>query len=551
MDALIFDPTGPVVAAGSNVKSFDSSSAGSSIPGSVHAVGGTNKAALYNSSISSTFHTYKVVWHPNWVAWMVDLSVYRNITFSIWRPQSIRQILRTNVGDSADPAKSGNTWPACSGPTDPKYGQPGALGCTLYGVDRPDAFVYIRRLRYTPLSAQSINDALTSVSMFAKYGAAPAASTSSTTSRTSATVALGTLGTATAGRHLLQVAPPSASDLALRLAAAVPGVPASNISVTITSYAIGGFIVIADTAGFLTPATWTTAVQNSFINGLDGDLVPDATHITVQSVQPLLATQQCNVPDATAALPACPLTGAFASSWMNVPGLASVANGVLVEFTVSGYDSPQGAQADIASLLDASGSGFVATAARLSAAESQLASSYIVAGQTSGDAQNAGLFSHSFSNVGAAIVFMNMLDSTSAAIYAPQVYAVYDVAVVTPTSYSGAVLASINSALTSGTDPIGTMSTNPPNRNGGRVGYAGGESVISSTCSSSAKWSKAWYGVGIAFLIAFGLQTVALGVCAHKLLTKTDVAHAAAPAKEAETLVRGEAVQSVVQQETA
>jgi hypothetical protein len=43
MDALIIDATGPVIGMGGATKSLDGSSAGSSVPGSVHAAGATNK----------------------------------------------------------------------------------------------------------------------------------------------------------------------------------------------------------------------------------------------------------------------------------------------------------------------------------------------------------------------------------------------------------------------------------------------------------------------------------------------------------------------------
>ena len=133
---------------------------------------------------SNNFHTYKVLWTPQWTAWMVDTTVYRNVTFSIWRPQSIRQILRTNVGDSADPsppAVPGSLPPGC-GYAAGNGGSQGAMQCISFNTDRPDAYVYIKRIRYTPLSAQAVNDAMTSVSMYAKYGPLPVTAPPSATS---------------------------------------------------------------------------------------------------------------------------------------------------------------------------------------------------------------------------------------------------------------------------------------------------------------------------------------------------------------------------------
>jgi len=89
MDALNIDASGPVQAStpsnpcgmpplsACNPKVSDGSSAGSA---GVNP-GRTNPAAIYNTSMS--FHNYKVVWTPTWTAWIVDTTVYRNITFSI------------------------------------------------------------------------------------------------------------------------------------------------------------------------------------------------------------------------------------------------------------------------------------------------------------------------------------------------------------------------------------------------------------------------------------------------------------------------------------
>ena len=160
MDALTFDVTGPVVTSGGGVKSSDGSSAGSPLPfPSNHSVGKTNKMAFFGDAFAADFHTYKVVWTPGWTAWLVDMTMYRNITYSIWRPQSIRQILRTNVGDSADAAPA---TPWCANAAG-DGGTVGKMQCVSYNAARPDAYVAVKRIRYTPLDAANpwatINDA--------------------------------------------------------------------------------------------------------------------------------------------------------------------------------------------------------------------------------------------------------------------------------------------------------------------------------------------------------------------------------------------------------
>ena len=268
-------------------------------------------------------------------------------------------------------------------------------------------------------------------------------------------------------------------------------------------------------------------MQSAFLNGLDGDLVPDVTHITVQSVQPLLMTMQCNTP-ASASLPACPLQGAFANSWINVPGLDNVAGGVIVEFTVGGYTNPTDAANDLATLNDDSGSGFASTVARLSAAESTLLASYLAAAQAANDTSNAALFSQDFSNVGPANVFMALVDANSAAMYAPQVYAVYTVQIVTEATSSAAVVSGLNSGLTTSVSGS-TLSTYPPSRT---------QAIADQVCSANTTTTvpKAWYGVGVAFVIAFGVQTIALCILLAKGSKAKPAVAAAVPAKSVDDI---------------
>ena len=86
----------------------------------------------------------QIVWTPTWIAWLIDTTVYRNSTSAPWRPVTMRPLLRTNIGTAASVAKL------------------------------PDANVYVRRVRYTPLnwpgSPNVVNDALTLPSFASKYG---------------------------------------------------------------------------------------------------------------------------------------------------------------------------------------------------------------------------------------------------------------------------------------------------------------------------------------------------------------------------------------------
>ena len=103
---------------------------------------------LFNATFAADYHTYKIVWTPSWIAWLVDATLYRNSTASPWRPVTIRPLLRTAVGTPASV------------------------------VVLPDAEVRVRRLRYTPLewagSADVVADALHYPSFANAYGPLPA-----------------------------------------------------------------------------------------------------------------------------------------------------------------------------------------------------------------------------------------------------------------------------------------------------------------------------------------------------------------------------------------
>ena len=55
----------------------------------------------FSTMFASSFHTYKIVWTPAWIAWVIDTTVYRNSSSSPWRPVTMRPLLRTNVGTAA------------------------------------------------------------------------------------------------------------------------------------------------------------------------------------------------------------------------------------------------------------------------------------------------------------------------------------------------------------------------------------------------------------------------------------------------------------------
>jgi len=509
MDALFIDASGPInpssacgLGSPGNVpcppKTSDGSSGGSNVPGSVHAAGRVNPSAMLKDS--NNFHTYKVIWTPQWTAWMVDTTVYRNVTFSIWRPQSIRQILRTNVGDSADPAPATGAWCANAAGNG---GSVGNMQCVNYGVDRPDAYVYIKRIRYTPLSAQAVNDAMTSVSMYAKYGPLPF---TAPPSATSALKLSGTPPTVTGRRALLQ----SASDVATAVSTAIPGLPPSALTVSISEYEILGYLVITDTCSqtcatcsptcAITAATWSVGMQAALLAGLASDVVPALDKLSLVSVSPLTTSMQCNLP-AVSGVPACPLNGTSNDTYVNVPGIDAPTAGVVVQVRIGGYPDAATANADLLVLEDDSGSGFTSVITALN--------SFV----DLSPAPNGPVY---------APIFVGMLDAASAPMYKPQVNAIYSLSVSGDPATLNTTLTSIHNALSVGTIP--GFQPAPPAVCAATASLA--------TCTTSNNNLRAWYGVGIAFLIAFGLQTLGL-VAAIVHISKASAASAAVAAAAA------------------
>ena len=212
---------------------------------------------LYNTSFASTFHTYKLVWTPTTVAWLVDTVVYRNISYAPWRPMGIRQILRTNKGVLA-PAGS------------------------------PDSNVYLRRIRYTPYSATAVADAYRCTSMFACYGAMPAAPVATA----SMVISVGVQPAPSGRRMLQQTSADAQSALSAAVANALPGITPSTTSVITTApaaYSIAFTVTVNNMCSSPGAADGLAnfqdnGVQYAIIEGLDSDLIPPADSIYVEKV---------------------------------------------------------------------------------------------------------------------------------------------------------------------------------------------------------------------------------------------------------------------------
>ena len=198
-----------------------------------------------------------MVWQQNAVTWLIDNVVYRNLTYAPWRPMSIRQILRTNKGINA---------------VGPQYA---------------DSKVYIRRIRYTPLSDKAVADAFNCVSMFACYGALPPAPVGSA----STFVSLSSTPSPTAGRRHLLANAPAASSAALAdaVSTVLPGMPASNVSVAPSAYGLSMRLILNNldppSLGVDALDVYTDlGLETPLVAGIVDDVIPPAGNTLVQDV---------------------------------------------------------------------------------------------------------------------------------------------------------------------------------------------------------------------------------------------------------------------------
>ena len=55
-------------------------------PGNLKGTQTPYNCSSFSTAFAVAYHTYKLVWTPGWIAWMVDTQVYRNSTNAPWRP---------------------------------------------------------------------------------------------------------------------------------------------------------------------------------------------------------------------------------------------------------------------------------------------------------------------------------------------------------------------------------------------------------------------------------------------------------------------------------
>ena len=292
------------------------------VPGNLKGTLQPFNCPLYNTQTAQGYHTYKVLWTPGWIAWMIDTTVYRNSTNVPWRPVTLRPLLRTNVGTAASVSPL------------------------------PNANMYLRRIRYQPLDPFGvvIQDALRCPSMLVCYG--PLAQNAAGMMQ----LANPSINTATsaAGRRRLQqglgatlsvngsqmppsMGPPVTSPYLTELAnitavaqqvvaASIPGVQPGQVMITIVGHTISGVIRVSG----MPFAAWNSTVQSSFVIGLAQDVVPDATNVFINNV--LDASVQASWPQVTTQVP------------------TTYTPGVLLQYNIDGYacnaTAPPGACVD-------------------------------------------------------------------------------------------------------------------------------------------------------------------------------------------------------------
>jgi hypothetical protein len=171
---------------------------------------------------------------------------------------SVRQILRTNRG---------STLPMGS----------------------PDTNIYVRRIRYTPLSDRAIADAYRCTSMFACYG--PMAPAPMANASMFVTLASTANGNAAVGRRaLLATTAANAAALSAAVADSLAGVPEEQVTTTPSAYGLSFTLELQNIAapggGFSALDTYQSdGLQTALLSGLSGDVSPGSANILVEDVR--------------------------------------------------------------------------------------------------------------------------------------------------------------------------------------------------------------------------------------------------------------------------
>ncbi len=478
----------------------------------------------YNSSFASAFHTYKLVWTPTTVAWMVDTVVYRNLSYAPWRPMSIRQILRTNKGVNA---------------VGPQFG---------------DSTVYIRRIRYTPYSAQAVADAYRCTSMFACYGAMPAAPLGLAT----AYVSLNSVAPPGTGRRsLLQSAAANSAVLEGAVASLVPGMPAENVTATPTAFGLSFRLTINMLdPGNQFPTLDALGVYNSFglqsplVSGLADDVIPAPQDVLVQSVTEDAAGQMVYVQVLVT----------------NYPTAADMLTDYNT-FTTSGAAQLDSTAASLNNVLGLSGSNYISTGDSTSSTDPDYAPAPVQQNATSQQILSNPLlcpsYPASFDNTctdanndlpsvwcpNCVLLDLDQINMvTTYAVSVPVAASAVDSieAALSSAVSTGAMGAAISSGarrrslLQSGGGSVNLTTTN--NLLMQRIltsNSAADTAALAAVCGDVANKEAQWRGAGIAFIIGFGvLLVILIAVLSFRAGRKAERSAAtAAPAPEMTKMV--------------
>lgn len=113
-----------------------------------------NKSMIVNDAVVSQWHTYKMIWKPGYMSWYMDNSLMLTIPdWSIWRPQTIRFIFRTNSGECVDGVSQ--TGIACAKVTGSCSSLVNGGTCTnvaqpTLATARPDGVMMMKSIRWLP-----------------------------------------------------------------------------------------------------------------------------------------------------------------------------------------------------------------------------------------------------------------------------------------------------------------------------------------------------------------------------------------------------------------
>jgi hypothetical protein len=252
--------------------------------------------------------------------------------------------------------------------------------------------------------------------------------------------------------------------------------------VTVTGYAVTGVVAVEDPAGVLDITTFTPDMQAAFVGGIAVDVQPGAQNVYITSVR--------DISDYTGDLSLATSRG--------------VNGGVVVAFTVAGYDTEHEAQTDLEELNAADG--LQACTDRLSAADTLHDFAAILARSDAPvDPLAASLSTFGFSVLGASPT-LSLLSSDSHATMAVRIAVDPSSQHMVENAFNNALHSGAFGRALEGSSGLG-LTVIPPSATQS-MALARANTICEASLDAEVAEERKWRDVGIAFIIIAGTSLI-------------------------------------------